>query len=375
MIKYTLLSLLIFVSIININAQNPGVLDASFTVGTGANGSVLATAIQSDGKILIGGDFTSYNGTPINRIARLNTDGTLDPSFNVGAGANASVRAIAVQNDGKILVGGSFLSINGAPRQYLAKLDTNGACYPDWAFQPTNFNGIVHTIAVQGDGKILVGGDFTLFQGVDLRYLARMDNFGFRDQTFTGFTGPSPNYGASGSVRCIGIQNDSKIIIGGIFTTVNGTTRNRLARLNIDGTLDPNFNNGTGFSGSGFTNGVYSLKLQSDGKILVGGDFTSFNGVAIDKYGRLNSNGTRDNGFSNYSISGSVASFNIQTDGKIIVSGSFTNFAGSGINNIGRVNSSGIIDATFTAGTGAGNTIYTSTLQNDGKILYQRRQI
>jgi uncharacterized delta-60 repeat protein len=367
MIKFTLISLLIFVSITNVKAQNPGVLDASFTVGTGANGSILATAIQSDGKILIGGDFTSYNGTSINRIARLNTDGTLDPTFNVGTGANAAVRAIAIQSDGNILIGGSFLLINGSPREYLAKLDTDGSCYPDWAFQPTNFNGTVNTIAIQNDGKILVGGGFTLFQGVDLRGLARMDNFGLRDQTFSGYIGA--NNGASGSVNCIGVQTDGKIIIGGLFGFVNGTTRNRIARLNSDGTLDSFFNNGAGFAASSLINGVYSLKIQSDGKILVGGDFTSFNGVAMDKYGRLNSNGTRDTGFSNYSISGSVASFNIQSDGKIIVSGQFTNFAGSGINNIGRVSSIGIIDATFTAGTGAGNSIFTSALQNDGKII------
>ncbi|MBM3185379.1 MAG: T9SS type A sorting domain-containing protein [Bacteroidetes bacterium] len=366
-LNYFLSYLLIFLNGL-IYAQNPGVLDPSFNIGTSANGSVMAIAVQNDGKIIIGGSFTSYNGIPANRIARLNIDGSIDTTFDVGTGANGNVNAICVLSDGNIIIGGSFTSINGMGIVRIAKLTTTGILWSTInAWVHGNPNGVINSIISQSDGKILVGGDFTIYGGYDWRGVVRIDEWGIVDQSFNSMSGST--LGANGSVKCLAVQGDGKIIVGGLFSSFNGNTRNRLARLNANGTIDPSFNTGPGFAGSGISNGVYCTKIQSDGKILVGGDFTSFNGVPLNKYGRLNSNSSFDSGFNSYTISGSVASFNIQSDGKIIVSGWFTNFAGSAINHIGRVNSNGIIDASFTAGTGAGNTIYTSTLQNDGKIL------
>jgi uncharacterized delta-60 repeat protein len=363
-----ILSILLLVFNNFIHAQNPGLLDASFNIGTGANGSVLAIAVQNDGRVIIGGSFTSYNGIPANRIARLNIDGSIDTTFAVGTGANGNVNAICILSDGNIMIGGSFTTINGMGIGRIAKLTTTGILWSTInAWVHGNPNGLINSIITQSDGKILVGGDFTVYGGFDWRGVVRIDDSGTVDQSFNSMAGST--LGANGSVKCLAIQSDGKIIVGGLFSTFNGITRNRLARLNTNGSIDVNFNNGSGFAGSGISNGVYCTKIQSDGKILVGGDFTSFNGVPLNKYGRLNSNSSFDNGFNSYAISGSVGSFNIQNDGKIIVSGWFTNFAGSAINHIGRVSSNGIIDGSFTAGTGAGNTIYTSTLQNDGKIL------
>ena len=341
---------------------------ASFNIGTGANGSVLAIAVQNDGRVIIGGSFTSYNGIPANRIARLNIDGSIDTTFAVGTGANGNVNAICILSDGNIMIGGSFNTINGMGSGRIAKLTTTGILWSTInAWVNGNPNGLINSIITQSDGKILVGGDFTVYGGYDWRGLVRIDEWGTVDQSFSSMSGPT--LGANASVKCLATQGDGKIIVGGLFSSFNGVTRNRLARLNVDGSIDPSFNTGSGFAGSGMTNGVYCTKIQSDGKILVGGDFTSFNGTPFNKYGRLNSNCTIDNGFNSYGVSGSVASFNIQNDGKIIIAGWFSNFAGSAINNIGRVSASGIIDGAFTAGTGAANTILTSYLQNDGKIL------
>lgn len=183
-----------------------GMNDSSFDPGTGFDIPVVSIALQSDGKILTGGAFTTFNGTGVSRIARLNADGTLDASFNQGTGFDNNVRTIVIQNDGKILTGGIFLNYNGTARNRIVRLNADGSL--DTSFDPgTGFNGEVISIALQSDGKILVVGNFT-------------------------------NY--------------------------NGITSNRIARLNLNGTLDASFN-----TGSGFNDEAESLALQSDGKILV----------------------------------------------------------------------------------------------------------
>ena len=130
-----------------------------------ANGLVKVVVVQPDGKILLGGDFTTLapNGGLLvtrNRIARLNPDGTLDATFNPNA--NNSVSCIAVQADGKILVGGSFSSIGGQTRNYIARLDATTGLAD--SFDP-NAYGPVRSIVVQSDGKILVLGTFTMIGG------------------------------------------------------------------------------------------------------------------------------------------------------------------------------------------------------------------
>ena len=133
-----------------------------------ANGAVRVVVVQPDGKILIGGDFTTLSpngGAAVtrNRIARLNPDGTLDTAFNPNA--NGTVYAIAVQADGKILVGGAFTQrIGGQTRNRIARLDATTGLAD--SFDP-NANSTVYSIAVQADGKILVGGDFTQHRRTD----------------------------------------------------------------------------------------------------------------------------------------------------------------------------------------------------------------
>ena len=117
-----------------LNAE--GTVMTSFDTVSGASNDIRALAIQNDGKLVIGGDFTSYRGTFINRIARVNTDGTLDTSFNPGTGANSDVNAIAIQSDGKIVIGGEFTTINGTSANYIARLNSDGSL--DTSFSPTS---------------------------------------------------------------------------------------------------------------------------------------------------------------------------------------------------------------------------------------------
>src|ERR1700730_7354511 len=140
-----------------------------------ANGTVRVVVVQPDGKILIGGDFTTVSpngGVTVtrHRIARLNPDGTLDTGFNPNA--SDTVYAIAVQSDGRILAGGNFTSIGGQTRNYIARLDATTGLAD--SFNP-NANSSVFSIAVQADGKILAGGVFTSIGGQTRNHIARLD--------------------------------------------------------------------------------------------------------------------------------------------------------------------------------------------------------
>jgi uncharacterized delta-60 repeat protein len=345
-----------------IYAQNPGVLDPSFNVGAGANGPVFASATQSNGKVIIGGNFTSYNGTPINRIARLNTDGSLDTTFHVGDGANGTVYVIKVLNNDAILIGGAFTSYNYGGGEKITMIGINGENIQSvGGFGPSQCNGTVYSISVQNDGKIIVGGSFTLYQSLDCRRIVRLDAFGYRDMTFSSAYGV--NNGANNTIYTTAVQSNGKIIIGGAFKSFNGITKNRITRLNADGTID------TSFLGTGTDSTVRSITIQSDGKVLVGGDFTKYNGVSLNRIIRLNTIGTNDSGFSPIVVNNSVWDIKIQTDGKILFAGDFTNYGGTGINKISRLTTSGSIDQTFTPGTGANIFVLNITIQNDGKII------
>lgn len=348
------------------NAQQAGDLDLTFNTedigfgaGIGFSGAVNALVEQPDGKIIAVGDFTSYNGQTRNRIARLNADGSLDNSFNPGTGFNSTVNAIKLFPDGKILVGGSFTSFNGTSRNRIAKLNSNGTIDSD--FNPgTGFNSTVFSLAVQADQKILVGGQFASFNGTPRPFIARLESNGTLDNSLDVGTG----FSTSAVIRSIVIQPDTKILIGGTFTTFNGAPANRLLRINADGSIDAAFTPGTAASST-----VETILLLSDGKMYVGGQFTTFNGVGRARIVRLLANGTIDNDFNPGSgFANTVFSLALQSDGKLVVGGSFTTFNGLPSARIARINPSGAIDTEFNIGTGFNSNIYTLSLLTDGRI-------
>lgn len=204
---------------------------------TGFPGEGVRTmTVQADGKLLIGGWFAG--GTlgiedPVLRpgIARLNTDGSQDLTFNAGAGFDGPIEVIVVQTDGKILVGGAFLNCQGQPRKGIARLNANGSL--DATFNVgTGTGGTVFEIAVQGDGRILLGGNFTTFNGIDANRIVRVLSNGTYDASFTTGTG------FDATVRAIGVQVDGQVLVGGEFTSYDGYARNKAARLGGTGVLD-----------------------------------------------------------------------------------------------------------------------------------------
>lgn len=332
-----------------------GVRDSNFIgdLSAGFDAPVRTVFSQSDGKILVGGDFLSFNGDTAvpRRLLRLNADGTRDESFNgTNVGFSGAVNTFVVQGDGKILVGGNFASYNGDATvpDVLIRLNSDGS--RDTSFNGTNagFNSQVRALALQADGKILVGGDFSSYNGdatVPDR-LIRLNSDGSRDTTFNG-----TNAGFPSSITSIAIQTDGKILVAGDFTTYNGdaTVPDRLIRLNADGSRDSSFNG----ANTGFVLSVRTILLQADGKVLVGGDFGSYNGDASvpDRLIRLNTDGSFDATFNgtNAGFNGSIYGLSLQGDGKVLVGGDFTSFNGdvTAPDRIIRLNSDGSIDPSF----------------------------
>ena len=350
--------------------ETDGSLSASFNSGIGPNRGVYATCCQSDGKIIVGGFFTSYNRLGGNHIIRFNANGSLDATFNPGTGANDIIYTTNLQSDGKIIIGGSFSSYNGVTRNLIARLNTDGSL--DTAFNSgTDANYFVRSSCIQTDGKIIIGGNFRSYDGVTRRCIARLNNDGSLDTTFNPGTGIDPN-SAYSNVYSINIQADGKIIIGGHFSKYNDISRRNIARLNADGSLDNSFNPGSGPNDI-YTGGViYSMDFQNDGKIIIGGGFTKYSGTPINCIARLNANGSLDNTFNIGSgidpYPGTVETINIQPDGKIIVGGhNFKKYNGISCKDIIRLNPNGSLDNTFGAEPNSGVSV--SCIQTDGKII------
>ncbi|MBL6763840.1 MAG: immunoglobulin domain-containing protein, partial [Verrucomicrobiae bacterium] len=250
--------------------NSDGSLDTTFDVGTGPNGTVLGTAVQPDGRILVVGQFSQVTGTTRSYAARLNADGSLDPSFDITAFHYG--HDVAVLDDGRILIGGRGTMLG---RNYLVRLHPDGTL-------DTNFNHTVNQpvyhVLPQADGKVVISGQFSSVDSVNKTGIARLNADGTLDSGFNAFTTSTL------LVNSLAAQYDGKIVLGGSFTSFNGETRNRLVRLTPDGSLDALFDTGTGFN-AGSVNALY---LTPNGNIWAGGTFSSYNGTASASLVQLN---------------------------------------------------------------------------------------
>jgi uncharacterized delta-60 repeat protein len=327
-------------------------LDTGFNLGTGMfDGQINAIALQSDGKILVGGLFSQFNGVTRNRLVRFNADGTEDTAFNNNLGTGfiynttynpGYVQTICIQSDGKILVGGYFQDVNGAFINHLVRLNADGTRDNTFGLNLGYLNSTVMTIAVQSNGLIVIGGFFSYVHdgsSTQGRYgIAWLNSSG--EQQSTPYLAIANRVMAY--VYAISAQPDGKILVGGSFTTIRfDRPRNRLVRFNADGTEDTAFYTNMG---TAFNNIVNAIAQQADGKILVGGEFTTFNGNTRNYLVRLNANGTEDTGFTvGTGFNNIVRAIAVQSDGKILVGGQFTQYNGTSQNYIARLTSSGLI--------------------------------
>ncbi len=361
-------------------AQTPSANDG---FDPNVDGNVYTIVVQPDGRILVGGQFTSVkpNGAALatarSNLARFNPDGSLDDSFNPGP--NNAVRAIVLQPDGSILIGGDFTSFTPGgtttpvARKLVARLTSAGAIDPTLN---VSFDGSllpqVYALALQADGRIVVGGNFATVQpagaaAVNRRNLARISSTGVVDASWD----PNPN----GIVLALAVHQGGKIIVGGGFTTLNdgqptASIRNRIARLNVDGTVDSQFNPNA-------DNGVAAIAVQPDGKVLIGGYFNTLQSIdwtvpiARAHFARLEADGRIDAGFES-NAAGSVTAIAVAQDGGIVIGGTFTSVWSKGENTIqrsfvARFTPDGFVDATFNGGANA--QVAALAVQADGKVL------
>ena len=341
-------------------AANGNEIDPSFNLGL-SSGYVTVIVPQSDGKMLVGGAFSALGGASRSCIGRFNADGTLDTGFVpvavLDGGFPGTVYALAPLANGKVLVGGNFTTLGGVSRNGIGRLNADGTLDTDFDL-PGGANE-VRSIAVQDDGKILVGGFFTTLGGVSRNYIGRLNADGTLDTQF------DPN--ASSYVFSIVVQDDGRILVGGFFTDLGGFQR--IARLNANGTVDTSFNGNA-------NSHVYSIAVQEDGKILLGGEFTRLGNQSRIGIGRLNADGTVDASFSGLGgatgqipfVRG-VHSIAVQEDGKILLGGGFTTLGGQPRNCIGRLNADGTLDTDFDLPGGANKAVYAIALFEDGTAL------
>lgn len=369
------------------------------------NGNVNTIVKDYNNKIYVGGSFTSYGLDFSQRIFRLNSNGTVDTSFQNATffPFNSYLFSIVVQSDNKPVLFGYFTSFNTNSNFYVVRLNTDGS-YDSTYNVGSSFNTVpgqigntngFNRMVIQNDDKVIFVGDFTSFNGTTSNRIVRLQTDGSVDPTFI------TAGGFNGRATTVSLQNDGKIIVGGgtgsaYFTQYGASmSSGNIVRLLSNGNLDNTFNADIG-PGPSFIKGVQltsagsayilSIKVQSDGKILIGGNFSGYGLHSSGSVVRVNSNGSVDTSF----ISGIpssigpqffVTDMTIQSDGKIVVVGSF-DFTSSGkvFRNIVRLNSNGSLDlnfnnipglfsAVYPAGNSSDVRINTILQESDGKLL------
>lgn len=360
------------------------------------NGPVRAYAWQADGKLLIGGAFTSIHGLPVARIARLHRDGSLDTTFSANI-IGGEVTAIVVEPNGNIVVGGAFSHVGPTARTRIARFTPNGKLDP--TFNP-GANGTIRDIVRQPDGRFVFAGNFSVIAGQSRTFLARLNTNGSFDSSFSS--------AANAEVATLFQQADGRILLGGSFSSIAGITRSRVARIHANGQVDATFNPGANnsvidiiatpqgvvFMGGAFTqiggatrmffavvradgtidstarnanNWVTTLALQADGSVLIGGDFTQFDGNARNFVARLHPTGFLDTLFTP-SAGGRVDVLAAQPDGRIIIGGDFTEFGDEPRSRLARVERGGQLDDTYSIHLPR-NGIHTIAVDTDRKAL------
>lgn len=311
-----------------------GAVDEGFTRPSLWGAILYSTAFTSDEKLIVGGEFTTFLDTKVNRLVRLNTDGKVDETFGIGTGANNTIAEVAVLPDGKILIAGAFTLFNNVSRAGIARLNADGSL--DTGFDPgtgiTGITGQVNGMHVQTNGKIYLYGYFTTYNGKPANFSVRINPDGSYDDSFT----PPRIAGGMGGINTIDVVStlpDGKILIGGHFGSVNGITRRNIARLNDDGSVDTSFGPPQGPQLT-WGSKVITICPLPDGKTLVGGIFATYDNVDRKHLVRINPNGALDagfdtgTGFTNSIFNANVAALKLQPDGKILVGGHFSHYNG-----------------------------------------------
>lgn len=401
-------------------------LDTSY-IGGNFDGPVNSISLQNDGKILAVGSFTKYNNVTAKNMIRLNGDGTKDNTFNIGTGfeyemydTNKSVRKVMVLNGGKILVSGNFLSYNGATTKYVVRLNSDGSLDTAFNFLPTypgdvvdfglqqsgkivainknrvwryntdgsqdtsfyihddnTFNGDIKTIAVADDDKIYLGGKFKISES--RQYITRLNADGTMDGSFFPkrfYTMAYENASHNG-VFALLPQSGGKVIVAGNFRKYGDSWVGGIIRLNNDGNMDPTFlGRISSIKYESYGEVIHHLRVDNDGNIIAGGRIKLYNEISANNIVKFSAiDGEVNMSFRNIcrGFDRAPSKIVIQPDGKMIVSGEFSSYNGITRDRLIRLNADGSVDESFKADgylyLSNGTSPFDIKLQTDGKIL------
>jgi uncharacterized delta-60 repeat protein len=342
-------------------------LSSSFNVGVGFTASLVAplstltyigsvnSAVRlSDGKYIAVGAFNHYSGSTANCIVRLNTNGTIDTTFNTGTGFNDIALLVRAQSDDKVVVYGNFTTYSGSSvPNGLVRINTNGT--RDLTFGGGALTGLVSDMRIQTDNKLVAVGSFTSYSGSNYNRIVRM-NSGSVDTTF------SIGSGFNFTPECIQIQPDGKILVGGGFVSYNSVTVNRIVRLENSGSRDTTFNTGTGFQAF-----IPLIRLRPDGSVLA---FTqnagqAYNGFSFSNAILIGNSGSRDTSFNlptSFLYNGAMENTNhgpdiVQVDSNncTYIGGKMVSYNGTVAPSLVRLSATGIVDTNYLTGSNAYN--------------------
>lgn len=361
--------LLVPIPSFEITVPTPGVAtsisDPDFDEGD-LNSAVLHTRVRSDGRILVGGVFTAYGATAANRFTLLNSNGTLNTAFNtaMGAGPNGQVRRFAIDSAGRAVIVGTFTTVDGVARSHIARINTDGTL--DLTFDPgAGFNSsLLDDIVILGSGVIVAVGGFITYDGTASNRIIGLNPDGTIHTAF------NVGSGFNSAAERIALCPDGTVIVSSrFFSAYNGTSVTggtaKIVRINPNGSLNAIVTQGTHFNDS-----IRGITVMGNGWIVVTGEFTDYNGTTLGCIARLTAAGALDTTF----VAGGGAGFNDWTttslvlpSGKIIVgiyTTASTTYDGTNVSGLARLNNDGTLDTLFNTGGGFDGEIMT--LARDG---------
>lgn len=341
-----------------IRLNNNGTYDSSFTAPANLR-YVYATAdrilVQPDSKILVGGFGVKTLNFSIYELIRLNGDGSIDNSFNVETGIQnyQTISALALGIDGKIYVGGSFKTFAGTTTGGLVRLNTNGSLDATFQVPGLGFTdmaqrevGPVTALLPLVDGSLLAGGMFYYCDNYLSPGVVRLLPNGSIDRTFTTGYAFMPY-----SITQMALQ-DNKVLLGGLFYSDNH--QYMVLRLNANGSIDRTFQTVTAERRNNTAYNLNAMVLLRDSSISIAGGFNFYYGnKPYTGWAHLNKDGSLDTRLSaTFQQIGTVLKTLVTKDGKIMVGGSFNLYGDKPVNNLARLLPSGALDSTFLPGAG-----------------------
>lgn len=269
-----------------------GIVDNDFS--NDVDGNIRGMTIDSNGNIWIWGDLYLINGEVVSNIVKLNTDGSIDESFNVGAGFDGRVEEVRFQTDGKLIAVGLFEEYNETPAGNIIRLNQDGSL--DDSYQVgSGFNGArPRGLELQGDGKAIVfDGNITEYDGIPAERIVRLNVDGTLDNTFSigsGFDNPFIANGLQVSQNVLKILENGQILVGGEFDSFDDHQTRGLAKINPDGSVDPSFVANISQLENYFGT-LRDIEVTKSGDLLICGFFEMVDGVISRGFARLDQNG------------------------------------------------------------------------------------